>query len=731
MSVADLVEKFRSVALDRVEKMNLVLVGLEREAGDEEAIEEISREIHTLKGEAKMMGFADVNLVSHLTEHLILDAAAGNFAIEKVQMDLIFEGFDILRSLLTKSAGSTSDPIDLAGFVDRVAEVRHGESTSSDEKTAQAPAPPPPRREEEEPRGPRVTSSLLRIQAGGSLRIDLSKLERLGEIAGEVLLMARRVDYRLNEFAAFRDTFKTWGESVEEMLPKTHQASIRDLGHQLDAILTDVREDVYLAATRSSQLDDETRRLRHVPLAQVLSHYPRAVRDLARAQGKDVRLSHAFGDVEVDRMILTGLSDPLLHLIRNAVDHGIEPPDERTEAGKEEEGEIRLIAEYAGDSIRVVLSDDGRGIDPDRIKDKAIERGLIDANTAAAMTDQEAIGLIFESGFSTKDEVTDVSGRGIGMDVVRRQITAIGGTVEIESEVGVGTTFTIVLPLSSAISSILMVVIGDNRYGLPAKDVERVDVVGHEELTEIQGGWCVRHGGDLVALADWRGVLGGEAPPVSMREEMTVLMLRRGGRVLAVRVDEVIGEREAMTRPLGDYLADVRLCRGVALTDAGDVVPLLNVSELLAQNQLELAPAPEGRLRATMETQRAPRTKKTILVVEDSEITRSLVCGILRGLGYQVLEADDGQAGWDRLNTTHVDMVLTDVQMPRVSGLQLLERVRGDDRFRKLPVVILTTLGAPADKERAMQLGADGYLVKLNFQEKELIKTVHRYVGGS
>ncbi|RAL20610.1 hypothetical protein DL240_16395 [Lujinxingia litoralis] len=769
MSFGALIEKFRSVALERLERMNAVLVALERAPEDPDAVEELLREIHTLKGEAKMMGFADVNLVAHQTEHLLLDDPTGAAITAPVRVELIFEGLDLMRALMTKSAGNATQRLDLSGFVDRVGVLREGGGpppTASPEPVAPealevdssptpepavaappraasaAPAPataaPVATSQPSQPTRTRIgagddrelESGALRIQTTANLRVDVEKLERLGELAGEALLMSRRLGYRLGELHAIRQDLRVMLSQLEGQLPKSHTLALRNLNHRLDACETALREESYQVNVRASQIDDQTRYMRHVPLAQVLSHYPRAVRDLAQSQGKRVRLIDTFGHVEVDRAILSALSEPLLHLVRNAVDHGLETPEERARAGKEPEAEIELSAEYVGDSIRVVLSDDGRGIDPAFIRTRAIERGLLTPDAAERLSDQEAIALIFENGFSTRDSVNDVSGRGIGMDVVRRQISKIGGFIEIESEVGRGTTFTLHLPVTTAVNSVLVFTLGERSFALTAKDVERVIDVKRQELRRVHGAICVPVGERLIPLLDWTSALGlaerGQPP-----ERFSVLLVRKGARRVAVWIDRVLGEREAISRPLGDFLAGVRLCRGVALTDSGDVVPLLNVVDLMERSEhdsrFDLEKPRRERSFTAVQGTRALDIR-TILVVEDSEVTRALVSSILRTEGYRVLEADDGHYGLEMLGRHRVDLVLSDVQMPTMDGLELLRRIRASEEFARLPVVILTTLGEPADKERAMRLGANGYLVKLDFQEKTLLETVRRFL---
>lgn len=775
MSMGALIEKFRTVGLERIEQMNSLLVTLERRPDDSERVDELMREIHTLKGEAKMMGFADINLVAHQTESLLLVAIDDGQLINPDPINLIFEGLDLMRGLLTKSTGKSKENLDLNDFVDRLAEfdstqvqpqkppARQSKSQTEADPAAQTGTPeqsqdtpvqpsPPSSADSQEPDNPpanpferkgstrtRIQSQrsdrsndqtgALRIQTSSSLRVEVEKLERMGDMAGETLLMSRRLDYHLGELKELRHNLRRLLDEVGANLPKSRARKLRGLIHQFDACETALREDNYLVNLRASQVDDQARHLRHLPLAQVLSHYPRAVRDLANAQGKQVRLVHTFGNVEVDRTILTSLSEPLLHLVRNAVDHGIEPPQVRIDQGKEPEGEISLRADYFGDSIRVELRDDGRGIDPDMVRQKAVEREFFPADKADHLSDQEAIALIFEPGFSTQKTVSDISGRGIGMDVVRRQITGIGGFIEVESEVGEGTTFTLHLPISSAVNAVLIFTIGERNFGLTAKDVQRVAMVHRDQLQSVHGGICLRFEGELIPLVDWAQLLDLEnrgRPP----DQMTILIVRKGTRRIAVWVDDVVGEREAISRPLDDFMSGVNRCRGVALTDSGAVIPLLNGIELLEQSaggsHVDLNPS---RRRSFTSVQRQRATEvRTILVVEDSEVTRSLVVSILKNRNYRILEADDGNHGWNMLQRHKVDLVLSDIQMPGMNGLELLETIRSSPQYNNLPVVILTTLGEAEDKKRAMRLGANGYLVKLSFQEEDLLETVARYI---
>jgi chemotaxis protein histidine kinase CheA/ActR/RegA family two-component response regulator len=758
MSIGALIEKFRGVALDRVERMNVHLVALERQPGDATAIAEILREIHTLKGEAKMMGFADVNLVAHQAESVLIWAGERGFHVNTSLFEVMFEGLDLVRMLLTKRTGANDEPIDLTGFVDRVqarlleaqaASQGQAEGLSEDSsevlELAKPAAPRPAARAQGEFKreGSEVNPGILRLQTDNTLRVSFDKLERLSDVASEVLLMGRRLEHQLGQVARIKAELHAWHQQVEALLPKSQWSAARELVHRLDLALMMAREESYMAGTRAAHLDDEVRRLRHVPLAQVISHYPRAIRDLAHSQGKRVRLVQDVGDVEIDRAILSALSDPLLHLVRNAVDHGLEGPEERQRAGKDAEGELFLGVEYVGDSLKVVLRDDGRGIDPERVKARAVARGMLQPEQAYKLTEQQAIALIFEPGFSTKEEVSDVSGRGLGMDIVLRQITSMGGVVEVDSEVGRGTRFILLIPLSSAVVMVLLVRMGERVFAIPAKDVERVLRVEADEVVSLRRHQYVRLDGVLVELVQWYGALGMRAPQRTdgALASMIALVVRKGNRRQAVMVEQVLGDREALQRPLGEFLQGLRMCRGVVLTDDGEVLPLLNTVELLAAPGVSGLPGPPSsfELQEEQETRRASWSTldrgaqgaiRTILVAEDSEVTRALVSGILRGLGYRVLEARDGQEAWEMVQAHRLDLLITDIQMPRLDGLGLLRRVRASKvaEHRELPAIILSTLGSLEDREQGLQAGADAYLVKLDFREQDLIAAVQRYL---
>lgn len=676
MSLSALIEKFRGVALDRVEKMNGLVSALQREH-DDLALDELLRETHTLKGEARMMSFADINLVSHLTEQVAIEGLQAQPRRDDA-FDVLHFGMDVLRTLLTKSAGEA--PADLTGFVDRMIAWRHGGGEVQEFKR--------PRTVET----PALDARALRVRGSSTIRVEFEQLETLSSLSGELNLSVRQVAH---QFKVTHHLMRELQEDVERavsLLPRTHAAALNASRHRLDLGVQELEHESQETLSRAAFLDEEVQELRHVRIAEVLSHYPRAIRGLAQENGKKINFIHDFGDVHVDRGIIGGLSDPLLHLVRNAVDHGIETPAARIEAGKPEEGEIRLVCQNLGNALRLVVQDDGAGMDAVYLKEIAVERGLLSADEARDFTEAQAFGLIFEPGFTTREQASDLSGRGIGMDVVMRKIVEYGGQIHIESEPGKGTSIELLIPTISTMNTVLIVSSSDVSTALMVQEVARVKIPDESEEA------------DALDLADFFDLPA--APPSH------IIVLRSGQ---ALGVERIIGERQALIRPLGDFLEGATLCQGMALTDTGESVPLLNAKMLTAVRRKD---------------EKKSRRSAKILVIDDSDVTRALLRSILRGAGYHVLEARDGQMAQFVVEDSQPDLIICDLQMPVMDGLEFLKWLRQHPRFLDLPAFMLTTQASPGDEQRAKAAGANVFFGKLDFDESKLLDAVRAYVEG-
>lgn len=482
----------------------------------------------------------------------------------------------------------------------------------------------------------------------------------------------------------------------------------RHLG-QSDALVRDLEQEVMAA--------------RLIPIATVYAGLPRAVRDVAEATGKAVRIELRGETVELDRKILELIQDPLLHLVRNAVDHGVEPATERLDAGKPEVGTIEVSAEAAGGEVRVTIRDDGRGIDPARLRERAIRSGMLRADEVASLSDSEALDLVFLPGFSTAPLVTDISGRGVGLDVVRSNIGELGGHVMIESQIGYGTQIILVLPLTLVTTRVLLVQLGATRFALPATGCHGTIWVYRDALDTIEGQPTVHHDGRTVVvrhMAELLGVAAAESPGPGQRAPAVLVGSQQ--RSVALLVDALLDEREAVVKPLGPIFAAQRSYSGA--------IQLGDSSLVLLLNPLALIQSATGARRAPALAPPTPARRPRLLVCDDSFTTRELIRSILQSAGYEAAAAVDGADALDKLQAQSYDLVVSDVEMPRVDGFQLTARIRSELALHELPVVLITSLASEEHRRRGLEAGAQAYIVKSQFNQGSLLEVIEQLLGS-
>jgi two-component system chemotaxis sensor kinase CheA len=468
-------------------------------------------------------------------------------------------------------------------------------------------------------------------------------------------------------------------------------------------------------------LEQEVMSARLLPVATVFANLPRAVRELSTSLGKEVVLTLNGETTELDRKLLEALSDPLTHLLRNALDHGIEPPHERAAQGKPAQGQLSVTASAVGNEVHVAVADDGRGMSPQALRDGAARKGLIGKDAAAALSDQEALELIFLPGFSTASMITDVSGRGVGMDVVRTNITELGGHVQLESQLGGGTTITLVLPLTLVTSRVLLVALAGQTYGLPASGCHGIIWTQPEQVETVEGHAVLRYENATVPLLRLADVLGvaGHASLEAGRRVATVL-IGNAKRPLGVFVDRLDDEREVVVKPLGPLFERQRRYSGAVQLGDGRLVLLLN--------PVALAQEARGMARVSASPAAPARTAR-LLVADDSFTTRELIRSILQSAGYDVTAAIDGHDALDKLRAAPYDLVVSDVEMPRVTGFQLTARIRTELQLADLPVILVTSLASDDHKRQGLEAGAQAYIVKSQFNQDNLLEAIRQLLG--
>jgi two-component system chemotaxis sensor kinase CheA len=604
--------------------------------------------------------------------------------------------------------------------------------------------PKPPKAEEH-----RARSRLADSAAEETIRVATNKLDALMTQAGELLVAGLKIDQRLQEVLEIHHAIEDWtrewlkvratynyllhDSDHEETRPllkflDTNQQRLKTLAVQASDLQRGFAGDALHLARVTNDLGEGVMKVRMLPVSTVLDMFPRMVRDLSREKGKEVDLQIEGGETELDRKVLEEIKDPLMHLLRNAIDHGLEAPEVREQAGKPRRGTIVVSAFQKGNNIVIEVHDDGAGINVQRVKKTALKAGLITTDEFEAMTDEEAFRLIFTAGLSTSPVVTDTSGRGVGMDVVRKNVEGLRGQVDVDSTPGQGTKITLILPLTLATTQELLVQVGDQTFGLPISAVERIQRINAQDIFSIEGREAIVVDSEPVSLVHLGEVLGlprGEENGKT-EQKLPVVILSSAKKRIAFLVDAVVGQQESVVKSLGKQLSRVPNIAGATILGTGQVIMTLNPVDLtMSARTTESRSSSAAR---TAQAQVQAEKRPTVLVVDDSLTTRTLEKNILETAGYDVKVATDGKEALDILQSDGCDLVVSDVLMPRMNGLELTESIRGNAKLKELPIVLVTSLDSREDRERGIELGANAYVVKSNFEQANFLQTIEQFV---
>jgi two-component system chemotaxis sensor kinase CheA len=583
------------------------------------------------------------------------------------------------------------------------------------------------------------------VGASPTVRIAADKLDDLLARSGELLVVRRRVQSRtddLTELQNFVNRWKAEWRSAEKALGRTWAEAkrgaeapigaaalsrrtaralgrvgdnVRQLEKDLERLAAVLRGDARALDQAAGALDEEVRRVRMIPFADACQGLDRVVHDLAEAGGKAVDLVIQGGNVELDRSVLEGLKDPLRHLVRNAVDHGAEPAEERRKAGKPPRVTVTVAAVLRGAQVEVVVADDGRGLDLE-----ALRQQLRKKNLPEPADDRELARLIFLPGMTTTRLITDVSGRGVGLDVVKSRVEALHGTVDLSFTAGHGTRFALAVPLTLTTLRALLVAAGGQTFAFVGTNVQKLVRADPAALRSVEGREMLALGGAPLPVASLTDTLGLPPREAAPRRKVPAVVVAAGDRRMAFVVDEFLAEQEIVVKGLGSRLRRVRHFSGATILPSGQIALVLNAADLIRRALGRPTARPLGEALAP----KVAPAKKRILIAEDSVTTRALEKSILEAAGYDVTAAADGADAWQLLQERGADLLVSDVEMPRLDGFGLAETVRGSSRFRELPVVLVTARATESDKARGLAAGANAYLVKSAFDQRALLETI-------
>jgi len=674
-----------------------------------EQMEVLFRHAHTVKGTAGSLGLSDLEGLAHALETSLTPCRSGEKVPSAALCEAVLRGLDLGQGrVMAMIQGNEAPDPQLSALAASLLKL----AATAAEPAAAA---PPPRSSPQSAspatiavpqlRAPELTPSAatpnLETVRVASARLDA--LERQVEGMREVRVA---LDRRVDEARRAERT-------LDAMALALGERAVRTLREQLVSLRRSLGGDVAEFAGRVGDLDDELRLARMVTLESVVAPLTRAVWEHANSVGKRARLVVQGADLAVDRRLLDEVRTALTHLVRNAVDHGIEAPKDRAAHGKAEEGQVSLEFEQRGPHLVVVVRDDGAGVDLAKVRRKAVEKKLLGEAAAAALDPEAVRALLFEPGFSTAEAITRTSGRGVGLDVVRDNVQRLGGSVVLQSELGHGSAFVLQLPLTLATTQGVLLEAGGFILGLPLVAVARA----LHETAKAQARETLDVDGRLLPLRDLRGALG--LPPAAGRAKTAaVVLVRHGSREVALRVDRLVGERELVFKPLPPEFAGLRHLAGAAPLGDGRLVFLLSARALVeAETGAPAASAPVGSGR------------RRILVADDSLTTRTLHRQVLEALGYDVETAANGEEAWEALRRRLADLVVSDVQMPRLDGLGLARRMRAEPATASLPIILVSSLDSEDDARRAREAGASAYLTKQAYQRGELSRLVHLLLG--
>ncbi len=506
-----------------------------------------------------------------------------------------------------------------------------------------------------------------------------------------------------------------------------NESWIKDMELKLKELAKGAEADARLHGGMVDDLLEDMMNVLMLPCSTLLEVFPKLVRDLSRDAGKEVNLDVRGGDLEIDRRILDEMKDPLIHLVRNSIDHGIETAVERESVGKPREGVLTIaISQVSGNQIELVVSDDGAGIDAARVREAARRRGMLSEQEKDRMEGQDALSLVFRSEVSTSPEVTNISGRGLGLAIVREKVENLGGSVSVATAPGVGASFRIVLPVTLSTFRGTLVNAYDRLFIIPTSNVERVARIRKDIIKTVGNRDTIEVNGQAVPLVRLGEVLGlpRSVKKVEDTEYIPVLILRAAETRVSFSVETILQEQEVLVKTLGKQLSRVRNVAGATVLGSGRLVPILNVPDLIKS----ASRGARGGIGPAIRVEEPASTTKSVLVVEDSITSRMLLKNILESSGYQVTTSVDGLEAWNALKRDPFDLVVSDVEMPRMNGFELTAQIRGDERLSEIPVVLVTSLGSREDRERGIEVGANAYIVKGNFDQNNLLETVERLV---
>lgn len=749
LSQMSMLELFRQEAESQTHVLSIGLLELEQNPSSADQLEACMRAAHSLKGAARIIGLAAGVDVAHVMEDCFVLAQRGELTLHRKQIDALLQGVDLLTRIAhppgnDETWGDHAGKPEITAFIARLTKAMAEPEDDGHPMDRIHAAEPAAAEVENLPAN--NGSALSDSREGGvrSVRVNARNLDRLLSLSGESLVESRRLKPFTASILRLKRTQREAGQALDLL---HQQLSTQSTNEATQAALSEVRalmmQCQHMVADQLGELEtfdrrsvnlsqrlyDEALACRMRPFADGTHGYARMVRDVGHALGKSVRLEITGNATQIDRDILEKLEAPIGHLLRNAIDHGIESPQQRKAAGKPEQGTITLEARHSAGMLLVNVSDDGAGIDLDQLRAAIIQRKLSNADTVAQLSEAELLEFLLLPSFSLRDTVTDISGRGVGLDVVSNMLKQVRGTMRISSSLQQGTRFQLQLPLTLSVIRSLLVTINDEPYAFPLAYVNRTLELRRDQLAMLEGQQHFSLDGRQIGLVSAHQIL--QKGELRAKDDLvSVVVIGDHEHTYGLAVDAFLGERMLVVQPLDSRLGKIPDVLAGALMEDGDPVLILDVADMVrsvekltAAGKLDVVQHGNGNL--------ADIKHKKVLVVDDSLTVRELERKLLSNCGYQVVVAVDGMDGWNAVRTEQFDLVITDIDMPRMDGIELVSLIRQAPNLQSLPVMIVSYKDREEDRQRGLDAGADYYFTKSSFHDESLLQAVTDLIGAA
>ena len=728
------IEKFTQEAKELIQKLNEGLVELEKYPHNHDIIKDILRASHTLKGSSNILRFNRVTRLSHKMEELLTGIQDGQSTLNDSILDILFKSVDVLGQCIEAIFTKTDDAVDITEICHALDLSARGEDVSSFVSNL---APPPSRIDphltvhvshplQGEPLEPREITP----QVVDTIRVGIDKLDSAIRLLGEVAVSHRKSAHTLGGVKDLQRLARAHVKQLSHILQEEHSSGTRQhintsllqgslqILQGIETTFKELRDEVASMDIVLSELHEGVLNMRMLPLSVIFETFPRAIRDISRYFHKYIDLHITGEETTLDKKIIEKLDGPLIHILRNSIDHGIESPEERIAQGKPKNGRIDIYASQKSGHITIDITDDGRGLQLEKLKQRAIQRDLLSEAEAHTLSDAELTNLVFLPRLSTSDMITDISGRGIGMDIVKVNIELLKGSVTLTTTPGKGTSCTLTLPVTLSTIRSLIISSHHSLFAIPINAIEETLQISPHEYIQVVGHNAVRVRNQIIYIVELADILGLHHDSSRHTEQNFLMIARIHGKLVGLVVDDILDEQDVVVKQLPAHMRKAKMIAGVTISSHNTIILILHIPEILDRvkhltKESRHIPTPEDH-------EILPR----ILVVDDSVNTSEIEKRILETYGYHVDVAYDGVDALEKLEHTAYDLIITDIEMPRMDGFTLTDQLRHTPKYMDIPIVIVTSLERETDRTHGLQVGASAYITKGNFEQRILIETV-------